>query len=165
MSIPETVWMIVMAKFTQLLGVFSLSVWVLEVVCCINCFNYSSQLPLSWNMHSKSATQRHRFAKQNTNSFKFQAPNGVDPSPSLWQLSTLPNPNLRGLHNAAITFITSTFSMQMCSLQTPTRGGPSKPPDTQLTFPFHLWAPFRIHFTAGWGPANVSGSCKSGGLL
>lgn len=40
-------------------------------------------------------------------------------------------------------------------------GGPSNPPDTQLTFPFYLWAPFRIHFTAGWGPANVTGSCKS----
>lgn len=28
-----------------------------------------------------------------------------------------PNPNLQGIHNAAITFITSTFKMQTSSLQ------------------------------------------------
>lgn len=111
------------------------------------------------------------FAKRNTNSFKFQGSwwsrpltsPSTPPSPraSPRKSALPPNPNLRGIHNAAITFITSTFSMQMCSLQMPTRGGPSKPPDTQLTFPFYLWAPFHIHFTTGWGPANVTGSRKS----
>lgn len=55
-----------------------------------------------------------------------------------------PNPDLRGIHNAAITFITSTFAIQMRSLQRLTHGSPSKPPDTQLTFLFYLWVPFHI---------------------
>lgn len=132
-------------------------------MCCINCFNYSSLLSLSWKMHSKPGSQGCHFAKRNTNSFKFQAPDRVKPFP-LPSPDSSALPQIRtsgGIHNAAITFITSTFSMQMCSLQMLTRGGPSKPPDTQLAFPFYLWAPFHIHFTAGWGPANVTGSRKS----
>lgn len=88
-------------------------------------------------MHSKPGTQRRHFTKQNTNSFKFQAPDD-ELTPPLLLLRTPPNQDLRGIHNAAITFITSTFSLQIWSLQMPTRGGPSKPPDTQLTFPFYL---------------------------
>lgn len=117
---------------------------------CINCFNYSSSMPLLLKMHSRPRIRLRHFARWNTNPFKLEALDGFDPHtlppslpPCLLLLLTLQTQTSGGIHNAAITFITSTFTTRTCSLQCLPPSGHvgvrQKWPDAQPAFSF--WRP------------------------
>ena len=77
-----------------------------------------------------------------------------------------PNPNLWGILNAAIIFITSTVTRQTCSLQSllaGTRGSTSNRADKQLTFIVHICVHFHILCAfplTGWDLAMSKGRAQ-----
>lgn len=78
-------------------------------------------MPLLLKMHFRPRMRLRHFARWNTNPFKLEALDGFDPHtlpPSLPAAPPSPSKlkTSRGIHNAAITFITSTFTTQTCSL-------------------------------------------------